>query len=753
MDRDICCQNFRGMIAYIRNHYGEQGVRNLQEGLTDNPRFLIRDKLDPSVTHPVQESHLTDPACWVSNEFSLALFENVYKVVSSPNPLIEVGVGAVRESLSKQLLFAARILGPYATVRQAARINARFNKTKDVALIEASDGAMSFELRYRPGFRVTKNVCHWNLGIYTEIARLTGVANVKAEETCCVVDGDDRCVFRLSWDPAPWYRRVFRGVTNAVIHRMVRDLIEEYETTVNERDQLIDRLIRSEQKYRTLFEDSLDGMSLTTDGKIVGVNPAWLRIHGYARKEEVIGMDVIDILHPEDRGILATRRRAWPAVENRFSRLRDLRHDGSFLDVEVYSFPIVVDGKASILTTVRDITELKRTEEAQRQLEARIKRAEKMEALGTLAGGVAHDLNNILSGIVGYPDLLLMQLPPDDKTLKEPIETIRESGLKAAAIVQDLLTLARRGVASNKVVNMNRIVEQYLKSPEFLKLNVHYPHARIETRLAPDLMNISGSPIHLVKTVMNLVTNAAEAMPGGGLISVETGNVYVDRPIAGYDEIREGDYVVLTVADTGIGIEQEDREKIFEPFYTKKVMGRSGTGLGMAVVWGTVKDLNGYINLESTRGKGSRFTLYLPATNREAFAADAPIDLQSIRGKGEAVLVVDDVAEQRELAKRMLTYLGYEATVASSGELAVAAVRARSFDLLLLDMIMEPGMDGLDTYRKIIELCPGQKAVIASGYSETERVKEAQRLGAGPYLKKPYTVEMMALAVRKGLDG
>ena len=295
-------------------------------------------------------------------------------------------------------------------------------------------------------------------------------------------------------------------------------------------------------------------------------------------------------------------------------------------------------------------------------------------------------------------------------------------------------------------------MQEYLKSPEFDKLMAYYPHAEVETQLSPDLMNVSGSPLHLIKTVMNLVTNAAEAMPEGGIIIVRTENIYVDRPIAGYDEIREGDYVVLTIADTGIGIAPEDRKKIFEPFYTKKVMGRSGTGLGMAVVWGTVKDHNGYINLESARGKGTRFTIYLPATAREAFRSDAAIDLEKIRGKGERIMIVDDAVEQRDIAKRMLTYLGYEATVAASGEQAVTAVREQPYDLLLLDMIMEPGMDGLDTYRKILEYRPGQRAIIASGYSETERVRETQRLGAGRYLKKPYTVEMLAVALREELD-
>lgn len=752
MDRDICCQNFKGLIAYIRNHYGEQGVRDILEGLTDNPRFRIRDKFDPSVVHPVRETHLTDPAYWVSNEFSLALFDNVKKVVRVPNPLIEVGIGAVRESLSKRTLFAARLLGPVATARQAAKINARFNKTKDVKLIDSSDDSMTFELRYRPGFKVTKDVCHWNIGIYTEVARLTGVTNVTAEETGCILNGADHCVFKITWDSAPWHKRLIRGLTNRLIRWTMKDLIEEYETTVHERDQLIDRLMRSEQKYRTLFEDSPDAMSLTTGGKIIDINPAWLKIHGYAHKDDILGVDVKNIVHPEDRKILSTRRKTWPHIEDRFYRLRDLRNDGSSLEVEIYSFQIMVGGNVSILTTVRDITELKRTEESQKQLESRINRAEKMEALGTLAGGVAHDLNNILSGIVGYPDLLLMQLPPGDDLLKDPIQAIKESGLKAAAIVQDLLTLARRGVTSNRIVNLNRVIEEYLKSPEFDKLNAYYPHAVIETHLNPGLMNVSGSPVHLVKTVMNLVTNAAEAMPDGGVISIRTDNVYVDRPIAGYDEIREGDYVVLTIADTGVGIAAEDKEKIFEPFYTKKVMGRSGTGLGMAVVWGTVKDHNGYINLESSRGKGACFTIYLPATDREAFISDAAIDLERIRGKGETILIVDDIAEQRDIAKRMLTYLGYAATVAASGEHAVTYIREHSCDLLLLDMIMDPGMDGLDTYRKILEHRPEQRAIISSGYSETDRVREAQRLGAGMYLKKPYTLEALAVAVREALD-
>jgi CheY-like chemotaxis protein len=251
---------------------------------------------------------------------------------------------------------------------------------------------------------------------------------------------------------------------------------------------------------------------------------------------------------------------------------------------------------------------------------------------------------------------------------------------------------------------------------------------------------------------MNLLSNAAEAISDQGEVTLLTENRYLDKPIAGYDEIREGDYVVLGVSDTGKGISAQDMGKIFEPFYTKKVMGRSGTGLGLAVVWGTVKDHGGYIDVRSEEGKGSVFTLYFPVT-REEKAKDQPsIPAESYRGRGESILVVDDVKEQRELATAMLSRLGYRVSSVSSGEEAVTYLKANRVDLLVLDMIMDPGMDGLETYQKVLEINPKQKAIIVSGFSETDRVKKAQELGAGAYVKKPYVQEKIGLATRRELD-
>ena len=749
MPKDICCENFKGLVAYIRNHYGEDGVRRLTAGLLDG-NYFVRDKFAPERLLPIGLEHLVDPAYWVSNAFSLKLLGNVNRIVPGPNPLYTAGLGVVQENLSRTILFAAKVIGMRRLGERAAKINARFNRTKDVRLMDLTDTTITFELKYRDGYRVTKDVCNWNLGIYAGIGSLAGVADITARETACVLDGAPHCRFHLAWRKRRFLERGLRGLATPLLHWAVHDLIADYEHHIEERDALIEKLGASENKYRTLFEDSLQAMSLSLQGRLVDVNPAWLKLHGYDHKSDVLGQDVMAFVHPKDRHVLEERRTAWLPDTKRIVRMRDITRSGDAIDVEIFSCGIDVDGEPAVLTTVKDIAELKRAEENRLELESRLQRAEKMEAVAALAGGVAHDLNNILSGMVGYPDLILMDLP-DDSPLIEPVRTIQDSGKKAAAIVQDLLTLARRGVTTREITSLNGVVRTYLDSPEYRKMLSYHPDVDVASQLAPDLLNLVGSPVHLAKTVMNLVSNAAEAMPEGGQVVLTTENRYLDSHQAGFEEVAEGEYCVLAVSDTGVGIPREDFEKIFEPFYTRKKMGRSGTGLGMAVVWGTVKDHEGFIRIHSTLGQGTTIRLYLPATREGLPAAVAAVDVAAFRGQGEAVLVVDDVPEQRAIAGRMLTALGYRVAVAASGEEALTHLENTPCDLVLLDMIMDPGIDGLETYRRMIRLRPGLKAVIASGFSATERVKQAQSLGAGTFISKPYTFAKLGQAVQDEL--
>jgi signal transduction histidine kinase/ActR/RegA family two-component response regulator len=394
-----------------------------------------------------------------------------------------------------------------------------------------------------------------------------------------------------------------------------------------------------------------------------------------------------------------------------------------------------------------EIAERIRAEGERQKYENKLRNAEKTEAIGVLAGGVAHDLNNILGGIVGYPELLLDELPIESP-LRDKIVAIKKLGIKAAAIVNDMLTLARRRIEFTEVVSLNSVIWDYSSSPEFETLKSYHPSVEIEVRTDPNLMNIHGLYFHIFKVIMNLVSNAAEAMPNGGKILISTENREIGKGQCSPQEINEGKYSVLCVSDTGIGIPAEDLQRIFEPFYSKKKMGRSGTGLGMAVVLGTVTDYKGYIDVDSVEGKGTTFTLYFPSTEEQVAPATPPMPKTELRGQGESILIVDDAEEQREMASNILQELGYSVHALSSGKEAIEYLNRATADLLIVDMLMEPGMDGLDTYRKIAELHPGQKAIITTGYTETARIREALQSGVGCYLKKPYRIDDIGLAVK-----
>jgi len=419
------------------------------------------------------------------------------------------------------------------------------------------------------------------------------------------------------------------------------------------------------------------------------------------------------------------------------------------IEVDLHNSLVELENsKTAALNLMEDLT---RETDERLKLEKRLHRAEKMEALGLLAGGVAHDLNNILGALSVYTELLLNKIP-DESPLKPYVNNILLSGKMGAEIINDLLIFSGSVVQEYRIIDINRAVSGFFDTPVFQKLHRSYPDIIFRKELSPELMNIKGSWVHLEKTVMNLVLNAAEAISGKGEVKIRTENRFLETPVHGYDEIMEGKYAVLTVSDTGGGIPAADINKIFEPFYTKKVMGRKrGTGLGLTIVWGTVKDHNGYIDLCSETGKGSSFTLYFPVTDEKPAEKNMKIPVENYMGLGELILVIDDMAGQRDVADRMLKMLGYKVHAVSSGEEAVEYLRTHKPDLILLDMIMEPGIDGLETYRRILEINPKQKAIIVSGFSATDNVKKAQDLGAGSYIKKPYLIEKIGIAIRDEL--
>ncbi len=374
-------------------------------------------------------------------------------------------------------------------------------------------------------------------------------------------------------------------------------------------------------------------------------------------------------------------------------------------------------------------------------MEEQLLRAQRLETAGRVAGQVAHDFNNLLAPMTAYPDLIKMQLPEGHPALQY-CDAMLEAADRMAAINEDMMALGRRGHFEQQHVDLNLMVEQAVE-----QMAARPASLSVQLDLAANLPHAGGSAAQLQRVISNLISNAREAMQDDGLLTIHTDRVRVHTPVGSYNRIEPGDYVRLRIGDTGCGIPPEIVDKIFDAFFTTKTK-RRGCGLGLSIVQSIVADHRGYVDMESKVGQGTTFEVYLPV------CLDTPEEkpVQPLRGGTEAILVVDDDDLQRDVVTQMLQKVGYKVQATASGEAAIAHLREHHADLLILDMIMPQGIDGAETYRRILEWRPDQRAIVLSGFSESERVREAQRLGAGAYLRKPVTLDRLAVAVREELD-
>lgn len=471
-------------------------------------------------------------------------------------------------------------------------------------------------------------------------------------------------------------------------------------------------------------------------------NPTICTMLGYT-KAELNTMSIESLHKSDDLAWIAEKFKKQAAgLEGTAIDIPFLHKDGTVLEADIISAPLELGEKPSVIGFIVDRTETKK-------LETQLLRAQKMEAIGLMAGGVAHDLNNILAGIVSYPELILLQLPQSSE-LRKPLQAIQESGKRAATVVADLLTIARGVASTREPHNINLLIGEYLNSPEYNTLKSLHPDVIHTSDLHAAEATVSCSPMHIKKTVMNLVTNALEAVKEKGKLTLATSNQQIEKGDIAEHDLEPGNYLLLTVEDDGQGIAAKDLAHIFEPFYTKKVMGQSGTGLGLAVVWNTVQDHNGKIFVDSST-KGTCFKIYLPVTEDDETDPGKNNKTENLVGNNEHLLVVDDEPQLRDIATQILQNLGYKVDSVCSGELAIQFIKDNPVDLIVLDMLMEPGMNGRQTYEAILKLQPGQKAIIASGFSESDDVKLTLQLGANDYIKKPYSMEKLGRAVKKSL--
>ncbi len=519
---------------------------------------------------------------------------------------------------------------------------------------------------------------------------------------------------------------------------------------ITERKRAEKALRESEERFRTVTEGALAGVYIIQDGKFRYVNPALAEIFGYTPAEIIDKLGPAELTHPEDRSMVSeyVRRRLEGKVTAMHYGFRGLRKDGTMIHCEVLGSRAEYMGRPAIIGTLLDITARKQAEEALRRSEEQLRQAQKMEAIGRLAGGVAHDFNNLLTAVMGYSEFLLNEFPWDDQR-RRYLQEIYNTAERAASLTRQLLAFSRKQVLQPRVVNMNAI----LASVEKMLRRLIGEDIDLVTVQEPQLGAVKVDPSQIEQVILNLAINARDAMPHGGKLTLETSNVHLDEDYARrHAGVRPGRYVMLAVSDTGSGMDAETRSRIFEPFFTTKRHGK-GTGLGLATVYGIVKQSGGHIWVYSEPGRGTTFKIYFPRVEEKAESVDAGAGVaQTLQGT-ETILLVEDEEVVRDVASRILDHYGYTVLEARSGAQALRICEEHKgpIHLLVTDVVM-PQMSGRQLAEQLAELRPQIKVLYVSGYTDNAIVHHGVLEEGTAFLGKPFTPEALARKVREVLD-
>jgi two-component system, cell cycle sensor histidine kinase and response regulator CckA len=647
-----------------------------------------------------------------------------------------------------------------AVGRELEQVEARRQQREDVQALRESEqrlrlalgagGMASWEWNLASGGRL-----HWSEELESMFGLEPGAFGGTYDDFIALVHPDDRelvgasveqaiardsppVVYRAVWpdETIRWHERKSQRVLNGESRC---EAMAGVTFDVTEREEAAQALRESEERFRLIAEHAHDLIALLdADGRYRYVSPSCKSILGYPAGA-LLGTPASELIHPDDWPEGST----WGAGTLLEMRVR--KADGAWLWVEGLSYEITGPGATQFALIARDISERKRAEAGKERLENELRQAQKMEAVGLLAGGIAHDFNNLLTVISGYTEILLRRLGRQGEGSRE-IAEVSKAADRAARLTRQLLAYSRKQVLEERALDLNDIVtETHTMLARVIGENIEF-----STTLGENLGSISADAGQIEQIIMNLVVNARDAMPELGKLLLETSNATVTdvSPDRGPD--APGDYVVLAVTDTGAGMDDATVSRIFEPFFTTKERG-AGTGLGLATVYGIVKQSGGHIDVESEPGVGTTFRLYFPRVAEEPGAfSPKPADERSLMGS-ETVLLVEDEEALRDLAKEMLETYEYTVLLASNGTAALELVQNHPdpIDLLMTDLLM-PKMGGIELAKQLSVLRPKMKILYTSGYNDSggslERVKGAQ------YLQKPYSMEELARTLRELLD-
>ena len=503
---------------------------------------------------------------------------------------------------------------------------------------------------------------------------------------------------------------------------------------IDERKKAEEALKQSELRFRRLFDLSPQAIALTEvdTGRLIDVNEKFCEITGYA-KQEIIDKSTTEMgfYSPEERSLFLTELKANGKVHG--LEMEFTAKDGTLIHSQMYANVIQSGNRQIILSVFHDMSE-------EKKLRNQFLNAQKMEAIGNLAGGIAHDFNNLLMGIQGNTSLMLLEACDESHPHHSMLKNIERHIQSGAKLTRQLLDYARKGSYEVRPVNLNQLVEDTIESFQRARRQI-----RVHQDLSPDLNSIEADLSQIEQVLLNLFINAADAMPGGGDLFLHSHNA-TEKDMEGEPyKPKKGPYVLLAVRDTGMGMEKEIQDRIFEPFFTTKELGK-GTGLGLATVYGIIKGHGGYISVESVRGKGSTFKIFLPASRK---SVEKPISFSPdvVTGKG-TIFLVDDEKAVLEVGSRMLEKLGYKTFKADTGAQALEIYREHEdkIDLTILDLIM-PGMQGGEVFDNMKKINPDVKVLISSGYSIDGEAKRLMDCGCHGFIQKPFDLSTLSRKV------
>jgi PAS domain S-box-containing protein len=522
---------------------------------------------------------------------------------------------------------------------------------------------------------------------------------------------------------------------NEFLDKELKNRIFQLEKDFEERTR---QLRESQIKYKEIIENSNDIIVVAQDGKLKFANPKTLELTGYTH-EEILDIPFLELIHPEDRSMVSERhmrRLQGEDVPSTYS-FRLIKKNKEAFWVETNAVRTMWEGRAATLNFIRDVTE-------KRKMEAQLQQAKKMEAIGTLAGGIAHDFNNLLMGIQGRISLMLMDTDSSYPHFKH-LKGIEAYVVSAADLAKKLLGFARGGKYEVKPSDLNEIIRN---SSEM------FGRTRKEMRIHPkyqrDIWTVNVDQGQIEQVLMNLFVNAWQAMPGGGNLYIETKNCKLDENYFQGFKFEPGNYLKISITDTGMGMDEATQHRIFEPFFTTKEMGR-GTGLGLASAYGIIKNHGGVITVESKKGAGTTFYIYLPASETK-IVEEKKLHREVLKGT-ETILLVDDEDMIIDVGEQLLETMGYKVIISRGGKEAIDVYRSNKdrIDMVVLDMVM-PGMGGGEAYDKMKEINPNIKVLLSSGYSIDGQATEILQRGCDGFIQKPFNLKALSQKLREILD-